>query len=376
MSGEAQVEMLNAYDLERELAWFTRVLDARFNSYFGTATDCPDVFDIAPPDLAESRSAYASFVRHYELSFGERAAVVLALVPHIRPHLLDVFHTKNKTFDRKYTEFGGVRDATDDFLPTGETLAFILCGTDLQLRFSLEALFQRDHFFARHDILRLLPAGRDQTLLKGALQVSQDYLGRLTTGQIRRPDLSPDFPARYIETQLSWSDIVLHPGALRQVQEIEVWLRHGNTLMDDWGMAPKLRPGYRALFYGPPGTGKTMTACLLGKSTGREVYKVVVNKLPETVLHCLRSNGHTLADLTWVLPHQMNMRIIEASAKRLELPLERFLTNIQDTGNTSSASVPILMDQKNRDGTLKKGDLVCIVVFGGGFTWGSMLVRW
>ena len=274
MSGEAQVEMLNAYDLERELAWFTRVLDARFNSYFGTATDCPDVFDIAPPDLAESRSAYASFVRHYELSFGERAAVVLALMPHIRPHLLDVFHTKNKTFDRKYTEFGGVRDATGDFLPTGETLAFILCGTDLQLRFSLEALFQRDHFFAGHDILRLLPAGRDQTLLKGALQVSQDYLGRLTTGQIRRPDLSPDFPARYIETQLSWSDIVLHPGALRQVQEIEVWLRHGNTLMDDWGMAPKLRPGHRALFYGPPGTGKTMTACLLGKSTGREVYKV------------------------------------------------------------------------------------------------------
>jgi SpoVK/Ycf46/Vps4 family AAA+-type ATPase len=86
--------------------------------------------------------------------------------------------------------------------------------------------------------------------------------------------LSPDFPARHIETRLSWSDIVLHPGTLGQVQEIEVWLRHGNTLMGEWGMAPKLRPGYRALFYGPSGTGKTMTACLLGKATGREVYKV------------------------------------------------------------------------------------------------------
>ncbi|MGE4158563.1 MAG: beta-ketoacyl-ACP synthase III [Planctomycetota bacterium] len=109
---------------------------------------------------------------------------------------------------------------------------------------------------------------------------------------------------------------------------------------------------------------------------GREVYKVVVNKLPETVLDCLKNNGYSLSDLTWILPHQMNQRIIEASAKRLELPLEKFLMNIQDTGNTSSASVPILMDQRNRDGTLKKGDLVCIVVFGGGFTWGSMLVRW
>ena len=280
MDRDARIEMvssiaqLNAHDLELELGWLTRVLDARFKTYFGMQQESLDVFAIAPPDLADSRSAYASFVRHYQFSFAERAAVVLALVPHIRPHLLDVFHARNKTFDRKYTEFGGVRDANGDFFPTGETLAFILAGTDLPLRFSLDALFQRDHVFTSHDILRLVPQGGDQTLLKGALQLSQDCLGQLTSGHIRRPDLSPDFPARYIETRLSWSDIVLHPGTLRQVQEIEVWLRHGNTLMGEWGMAPKLRPGYRALFYGPSGTGKTMTACLLGKATGRDVYKV------------------------------------------------------------------------------------------------------
>ena len=67
---------------------------------------------------------------------------------------------------------------------------------------------------------------------------------------------------------------MLHPGTRRQIEEIETWLQHGETLMDDWGMAAKLRPGYRSLFYGPPGTGKTMTACLLGKSTGRDVYRV------------------------------------------------------------------------------------------------------
>jgi hypothetical protein len=268
------VAQLNADDLELELGWLTRVLDARFNSYFGLQPVGLDVFDIAPPDLTDSRSAYATFVRHYQFSFAERAAVVLALVPHVRPHLLDVFHSKNKTFDRRYTEFGGVRDANGDFLPTGETLAFVLGGTDLPARFSLEALFHRDHVFASHGMLRLVPQSGDQALLKGALQLSQDALGRLTSGQVRRPDLSPDFPARHIETQLSWSGLVLHPGTLRQVQEIEVWLRHGDTLMNEWGMGSKLRPGYRALFYGPSGTGKTMTACLLGKSTGREVYKV------------------------------------------------------------------------------------------------------
>jgi len=110
--------------------------------------------------------------------------------------------------------------------------------------------------------------------MKSPLRVSEEFLGLVTTGQARRPDLSADFPARHIETKLDWSDLVLHPGTLTQVQEIEIWLRHGDTLMKDWGMGQKLRPGYRALFYGPPGTGKTMTACLLGRSTGREVYNV------------------------------------------------------------------------------------------------------
>jgi AAA+ superfamily predicted ATPase len=268
------VALLNAQDLERELDWFTRLLDARFARYFRVDADPIEAGDVPPPDLTDSQSPYARLVRHYDLSVAERAAVVLALVPHIRPHLLDAFHTRNKTFDRAFTEFGGVRDANGDFLPTGETLVFILAGTDLRQRFALEALFRSDHFFAKHDILRLSVDGRERSPLKGVLQMSQDCLGHLTTGHVRRPDLGPDFPARLIETQLAWSDIVLHPGTLRQVQEIEVWLRHGDTLMQDWGMAPRLRPGYRALFYGPPGTGKTMTACLLGKSTGRDVYKV------------------------------------------------------------------------------------------------------
>src|SRR5271166_4373842 len=209
------------------------------------------------------------------LSFAERAAIVLSLVPLIRPQLLDIFHTKNKTFDRRFTEFGGVPDAANgEFVPTGETLAFILAANNLELRFALQALFEREHFFAKHSILRLVPQGRDEPILKGSLRLSEEYFGLFTTGHARRPDLSAEFPARHIETQLNWADLVLHPGTLRQVREIEVWIRHGETLMIEWDMAAKLRPGYRALFYGPPGTGKTMTACLLGKSTGREVYNI------------------------------------------------------------------------------------------------------
>jgi ATPase family associated with various cellular activities (AAA) len=264
----------NARDLERELAWLARVIDARFKLYFGQDAGCKSVFEIAPPPLEEPESAYGRLVRHYQMPFAERVALALALVPPLRPQLLDIFHSKNKTFDRKFTEFGGARDANGDFVPTGETLAFILAGTDLETRFAMQAMFDRDHYFAKHDILRLASQGRDEPFMKAALRLSDECLGLVTTGHARRPDLSADFPARHIETGLDWSDLVLHPATLAQVQEIEIWIRHGDTLMRDWGMGHKLRPGYRALFYGPPGTGKTMTACLLGKATGREVYKV------------------------------------------------------------------------------------------------------
>ncbi|MDB5904413.1 MAG: Cell division protein FtsH [Betaproteobacteria bacterium] len=264
----------NARDLEQELAWFAQALDARFKLYFGQDAQVASVYDVAPPVYPDSDSAYAAFLRQHAFAFAERLALVLALVPHVRPQLLDIFHTKNATFDRRFTEFGGTRDANGDFMPTAETLAFIVAGGDLAGRLAVQAMFDRDHAFAQHDILRVVPQSRDEPLLKAALRLSDECVGLITTGEARRPDFSADFPARHIDTRLEWDDLVLHPGTLSQVREIEIWLRHGDTLMNDWGMGTKLRPGYRALFYGPPGTGKTMTACLLGKATGREVYKI------------------------------------------------------------------------------------------------------
>lgn len=268
---ELNTQQLNARDLEQELAWFSSILDTRFKSYFDQN---PNANAPGPPDFSESKSPYADFIRHYRFSFPERIALILALTPHIRPRLLDIFFIKNKNFDRKFTEFGGIFGGPDgDFTPTGETLAFILAGDDLSVRFSLQSLFDHDHFFTKHNILRLTPIANEPTM-KAPLRISDEYLSYFTTGEPLRPNFGANFPARFIETKLSWDELVLHPGTRKQIEEIEAWLKHGETLMNDWGMARKLRPGYRSLFYGPPGTGKTMTACLLGKSTGRDVYKV------------------------------------------------------------------------------------------------------
>ncbi|HLA28140.1 MAG TPA: 3-oxoacyl-[acyl-carrier-protein] synthase III C-terminal domain-containing protein, partial [Syntrophales bacterium] len=89
-----------------------------------------------------------------------------------------------------------------------------------------------------------------------------------------------------------------------------------------------------------------------------------------------RENGLTLDDIDLIIPHQSNLRIIEATMEKLGLPMEKAFVNIDKYGNTSSASVPIAMDEARKQGRLRKGNIVMLVAFGGGLTWGSSVIRW
>jgi 3-oxoacyl-[acyl-carrier-protein] synthase-3 len=112
------------------------------------------------------------------------------------------------------------------------------------------------------------------------------------------------------------------------------------------------------------------------KMNGREVYKFAVRSLTEALMSALKANGLTVRDLDHLIAHQANLRIIEAVCKRLEFPIEKVWTNIDRFGNTSSASLPLTLDEANRAGRLKKGDLIGMMSIGGGMTWGSAVVRW
>ncbi|MCI0690584.1 ketoacyl-ACP synthase III [candidate division KSB1 bacterium] len=108
---------------------------------------------------------------------------------------------------------------------------------------------------------------------------------------------------------------------------------------------------------------------------GREVFKYAVTAMGDAAEHILAKNNLTGDDVDLLIPHQANMRIINATAKRVGLPLEKVYINVQDYGNTSAASIPIAMNEALEKGRLKSGDCCLMVAFGGGFTWGSALVQ-
>lgn len=277
---EKEILNRNAACLEREFQWLEQVLDARFRLYF-----TPDAAGQSglpePPDLDGDRSTYARFVHHYSMQAAERVVLLLALAPHLKPELLDPLFSKNKLYDRGYTEFGGVvGQQHGGFMPTGDTALFLLAGGDLGLRIRLMELFDEDHYFFRHNILKLEGTPQREPFLSGALVPSQEFLAYFTSEEGEyKPKFGAQFPAKRVETPLDWDDLVLDPHAREDLDEILVWLKHQTTLLKEWNLERMIKRGYRALFYGPPGTGKTMTAALLGKSTGHEVYRIDLSQV-------------------------------------------------------------------------------------------------
>jgi len=109
---------------------------------------------------------------------------------------------------------------------------------------------------------------------------------------------------------------------------------------------------------------------------GNEVFKKAVSTLGAIALETLEANNLQKSDLTWLVPHQANLRIITAAAKKLKMPLERTIITVDRHANTSSASIPLALDIGVRDGRIKRGDLLLLEAFGAGLTWGSALVRY
>jgi 3-oxoacyl-[acyl-carrier-protein] synthase-3 len=112
------------------------------------------------------------------------------------------------------------------------------------------------------------------------------------------------------------------------------------------------------------------------KMQGGEVFKFAVNALEQSVDETLAANRMQKSDIDWLVPHQANIRIISATARKLRLPMERVVTTVESHGNTSAASIPLALDVAVRDGRIRRGEILLFEAVGGGFTWGSALVKY
>lgn len=132
---------------------------------------------------------------------------------------------------------------------------------------------------------------------------------------------------------------------------------------------------YNDLLYVDGGPGSTGTTGKL-RMKGREVFRHAVTRLAGVMTETLEAAGLSADDVAWLVPHQANLRILEATAKKLHLPIDRVVVTVDVHANTSAASVPLALDTAVRDGRVKPGDLLLLEAMGGGFTWGAAAVRW
>jgi 3-oxoacyl-[acyl-carrier-protein] synthase III len=133
---------------------------------------------------------------------------------------------------------------------------------------------------------------------------------------------------------------------------------------------------YRDLLYASSGVSLRQREGAALRMKGNEVFKVAVKTLENLVDDVVEKNNLETGQIDWLIPHQANIRIISATAKRLDLPMERVILTVREHGNTSAASVPMALDTAIRDGRIKRGDLLLLEAFGGGFTWGASLIRY
>lgn len=177
---------------------------------------------------------------------------------------------------------------------------------------------------------------------------------------------------------LDWTDrttcVLFGDGAGAIVLEAE---EGAGTVEDRGVLAASLRSdgSHKEKLYVDGGPSTTGTVGHL-RMEGREVFKHAVGMITDVIIDAFDKTGLTPDDLDWLVPHQANRRIIEGSAKKLAIPLEKVVITVDLHGNTSAASIPLALAVAASDGRIKKGDLVMLEAMGGGFTWGAVLLRW
>lgn len=261
-----------------EMEWLMEIVVARIGELTNEEEKADFLFSKHPaPLLPDSNSAYTQLINNLQLTPAERLLLICSIMPHFAPEKLT--HALRETGNHartKHPEFGGFIDLVHtNFVPTLQTVLFLLSGNDKTNAVFYKMAISNTGKLVREGIIRLAPMYTESSdqlnELQYVPQLTQEYLLYLQSGFQPRPDFGRAFPATWVTTGLDWDHLVLDAKTRESIDEIMRWVEHGKALTESNSM---FNVSYPCLFYGPPGTGKSLTAKLIGKKYGKDVFRV------------------------------------------------------------------------------------------------------
>jgi hypothetical protein len=270
---------INNAVIEAELRWLDFVFEKRMPE-FDVRKDSGDDFGFTisdVPDLSAARGPYADLVNKYQLGMAERLMLIISLVPHFKP---EVFYThilsRITGISIEETRVGGyIERSTRQFIPTLQTVLFLASGSD-----GINAAYHyldavENGKLIREQIISLKSyktSEYDFIKRHKVVELAQEYVDYLMYGRRPRPDFGRDFPAVWVSTDLTWEHLVLNKLTLSEVEDVMDWAAHGKDVIEK--AEGRINKSFPCLFYGPPGTGKSLTAKLIGKHYGKDVFRI------------------------------------------------------------------------------------------------------
>ncbi|MFT3910816.1 MAG: ATP-binding protein [Ferruginibacter sp.] len=301
-----------------EFDYLEQLIKHRLNFYFpsdkpNNANDPDDSIMPPFPEIKTWSLPWQDFIQKNNLQDKQDELVLLliGITPHIEPGLFDRAIEQKINGSRDFPGIGGVRGKNCRFfLPTGETVLFLIAGEDIKRRLQVQQIFGAEHLFWEKKITWLEDMQHGEPSMHGRLIISPDYVDLLTYGRHTSPQFSISFPAKKIAPEKkddpsTFEDLVIAKELHGQIGELKNWLKFNDHLLDDFAMRNKFRQGYRTLFYGPPGTGKTFTAQILGNDLQKEVYKIDLSMIVSKYIGETEKNLELLfaraEDKGWIL---------------------------------------------------------------------------
>jgi AAA+ superfamily predicted ATPase len=286
------------------LDWLKAFLEVRIKGHFDEKNETEQLPPL--PIFDDDLIPYNQFVSTNQLDFVERVVLLMSIVPLLSPQIYDCFFIQNSSIGRPFSEFGGIElKSHRGFIPTAETINFVLNGNDVRKRMELCQIFSEDHFFFKNQILHLEKSPDTSFFWSSRLVINEDFFYHLISGEEIKPKFSTEFPAKELTTKLSMDDLILNHQLKDELSHILTWIKYREEIKSNDSLSRNFRAGYRALFYGPPGTGKSLTVALLGKLTQHPVYRIDLSRIVSKYIGETEKNLSRLLDKAenknWIL---------------------------------------------------------------------------